>query len=34
MKSFGASGPYNDVYKHSNITADYIVKKVQEKLKL
>ena len=32
MKSFGASGPYNDVYKHFNITADNICKKIQEKL--
>ena len=32
MKSFGASGPYNDVYKHFKITADNICKKIQEKL--
>ncbi len=32
MKSFGASGPYNDVYKHFRITADDICKKIQEKL--
>ena len=33
MRSFGASGSYNDVYKHFNITADYICKTIQEKLK-
>ena len=32
MRSFGASGSYNDVYKHFNITADNICKKIQEKL--
>ena len=32
MRSFGASGSYNDVYKHFNITADDICKKIQEKL--
>jgi transketolase len=32
MKSFGASGPYNDVYKHFNITPDDICEKVKAKL--
>ena len=34
MKSFGASGPYNDIYKHFGITADKIYKKIREKIKL
>ena len=34
MNSFGASGPYKDVYKHFNITADNIFKKVKQKLNL
>ena len=32
MKSFGASGQYNDVYKHFNITADDIFNKIKENL--
>ena len=34
MKSFGASGPYKDVYKHFEITADYIFAKIKQKLNL
>ena len=34
MKSFGASGPYKDVYKHFGITADNIVKNIKLKLEL
>ena len=34
MNSFGASGPYMDVYKHFDITADFIFKKIKENLKL
>ncbi len=33
MKSFGASGPYKDVYKHFNITPEDIFKKIKKKLK-
>ena len=32
MKSFGASGPYKDVYKHFNITAEDIYEKIKQKL--
>ena len=32
MRSFGASGAYNDVYKHFNITADDIFNKIKENL--
>ncbi len=32
MNSFGASGPYQNVYKHFNITADYIFEKIKQKL--
>ena len=34
MKSFGASGPYHDVYKRFSITADEICNKIKKKLKL
>ncbi|MDC6448328.1 transketolase [Alphaproteobacteria bacterium] len=34
MKSFGASGPYKDVYKHFGITADKIYQKIKFKLTL
>jgi len=30
MKSFGASGPYQDVYKHFGITAENIYKKIKQ----
>ncbi len=32
MKSFGASGPYKDVYKHFSITAEAIFEKIKQKL--
>ena len=32
MKSFGASGPYKDVYKHFGITAEHICEKIKNKL--
>tara|TARA_X000000368_G_C22507127_1_gene483251 strand:- start:179 stop:553 length:375 start_codon:yes stop_codon:yes gene_type:complete len=32
MKSFGSSGPYNNVYKYFGITADDIFKKIKQKL--
>ena len=32
MKSFGASGPYKDVYKHFNITAEHISERIKNKL--
>mgnify|MGYP000122564491 CR=1 FL=1 len=32
MNSFGASGPYKDVYEHFNITAEYIFEKIKQKL--
>ena len=32
MKSFGASGPYKDVYKHFGITADNIFENIKLKL--
>ncbi len=32
MKSFGASGPYKDVYKHFGITAEDIYEKIKQKL--
>ncbi|MDC0057898.1 transketolase [Pelagibacteraceae bacterium] len=32
MKSFGASGPYNEVYKHFSITAEDIYVKIKQKL--
>ncbi len=32
MKSFGASGPYKDVYKHFNITVEDIYEKIKKKL--
>ncbi len=32
MKSFGASGPYNEVYKHFSITAEDICYKIKQKL--
>ncbi len=32
MKSFGASGPYKDVYKHFNITAEHICERIKYKL--
>ena len=34
MSSFGASGPYQDVYKHFGITADEIYKKIMLELNL
>ena len=34
MSSFGASGPYKDVYKHFGISADNICKKIKLKLNL
>ncbi len=34
MNTFGASGPYKDVYEHFNITADFICKKIKQKLDL
>ena len=34
MNSFGASGPYKDVYKHFGITADHIFEKIKLNLKL
>ena len=34
LKSYGASGPYKDVYKHFGITADNICKLIKQKLKL
>ena len=34
LKSYGASGPYKDVYKHFGITADNICKIIKQKLKL
>ena len=34
MSSFGASGPYKDVYKHFGITADNICKKIKLELNL
>jgi transketolase len=33
MNSFGASGPYQELYKHFGITADNIVKSIQQGLK-
>ena len=33
MNSFGASGPYKDVYKHFGITSDHICEKIKNKLK-
>jgi len=32
MKSFGASGPYKDVYKHFSITPEHICEKIKQKL--
>jgi len=32
MNSFGASGPYKDVYKHFRITVDHICEKIKQKL--
>jgi len=32
MNSFGASGPYKDVYKHFRITVDHICAKIKQKL--
>ena len=32
MNSFGASGPYKDVYKYFRITADHICEKIKKKL--
>ena len=32
MKSFGASGPYKDVYKHFNITPEHICERIKHKL--
>ena len=32
MTSFGASGPYKDVYKHFNITAEHICERIKHKL--
>ena len=32
MKSFGASGPYKDVYKHFKITAEDICEKIKQKV--
>jgi transketolase len=32
MNSFGASGPYKDVYKYFRITADHICEKIKQKL--
>ena len=32
LKSFGASGPYKDVYKHFGITAENVCKKIKQKL--
>ena len=32
MKSFGASGPYRDVYKHFGITDEHICEKIKNKL--
>ena len=34
MKSFGASGPGTDLFTHFNITADKIVQKAREILKI
>ena len=34
MKTFGASGPYKDVYKHFGITSDDICEKIQLQLNL
>ena len=34
MSSFGASGPYKEVYKHFGITSDDICKKVKLQLNL
>ena len=34
MKSFGASGPYKDVYKHFGITAEDICEKIKLKFNL
>ncbi len=34
MSSFGASGPYRDVYKHFGITSDDICEKIQLQLNL
>ena len=34
MSSFGASGPYKDVYKHFGITSDDICEKIQLQLNL
>jgi len=32
MKSFGASGPYKDVYKHFSITPEHVCEKIKYKL--
>ena len=32
MTTFGASGPYKEVYKHFGITADNIFEKIKQKL--
>jgi transketolase len=32
MNSFGASGPYESLYKHFNITADHVVRAARERL--
>tara|TARA_Y100000590_G_scaffold256415_2_gene287953 strand:- start:2746 stop:4725 length:1980 start_codon:yes stop_codon:yes gene_type:complete len=32
MKSFGASGPYKDLYKHFGITSEKLIKMIKEKI--
>jgi transketolase len=32
MKSFGKSAPYNDLYKHFNLTSDDVVKTAKKML--